>query len=79
MILILLDNSMRLVTFELPDILRAQLDLMKPLRVGDFPPVELMQWYYREGVVGVSSHPQVVLEEGAHQTHIVQVVELQID
>ena len=79
MILILLDNSMRLVTFELPDILRALLDLVEPLRVGDFPPVELMQWHYPEGVMGVSDHPQVVLEEGAHQTHVVQVVELQID
>ena len=79
MILILLDNSMRLVTFELPDILRALLDLVEPLRVGDFPPVELMQRHYRERFVGVPDHPQVVLEEGTHQAHIVQVVELQID
>ena len=69
---------MRLVTFELPDILRALLDLVKPLRVGDFPPVELMQWHYRECVMVVSDHPQVVREEGAHQAHVVKVVELQI-
>ena len=79
MVLILLDNRMRVVTFELPDILRTLLDLVEPLRVGDFPPVELVQRHYREGVVGVSDHPQVVLEEDAHQAHVVQVVKLQID
>ena len=69
--LILLDNNMRQVTFKLPDILRALFYLMKPLRVGDFPPVELVQRHYRKGVLGVSDHPQVVLEEGAHQMHVV--------
>jgi hypothetical protein len=40
--------------------------------------VELMQWHYRECVMVVSDHPQVVREEGAHQAHVVKVVELQI-
>lgn len=71
MILILLDNSMRVLTFELSDILGPLLDLVEPLRVGDFPPMELMQRHYLEGVVRVPDYPKVVREEGAHQAHVI--------
>ena len=70
---------MTFLIFELPHILRPLLDLVKPLRVGDFSPMELMQGHYSESVVRVPDDPQVVRKKGPHLEHVVKVVELQID